>query len=103
MHTATAAHPSLPMPSMVEVTNLENGRSLRVRVNDRLPRRPGRVLDLSKSAAERLGFVRQGLARVRVRYIGPAGPAPTLMGALEVDSDSARLSWAEPTGTIAAP
>ena len=73
MGRATAAHPTLPLISLVEVTNLENGRTVRVRVNDRSPRHAGRVIDLSRAAAEQLGFVRQGLARVRLRYLGPAG------------------------------
>lgn len=68
----SAAHPTLPLPSIVEVTNLENGRSLRVRVNDRGPFVGGRVIDMSHAAARELGFDRQGLAKVRVRYVGPA-------------------------------
>jgi len=69
---ATAAHTTLPMPSIVEVTNLENGRTLRVRLNDRGPFQSGRLIDLSRGAAEQLGFVDKGTARVRVRYVGPA-------------------------------
>jgi rare lipoprotein A len=58
----------------VEVTNLDNGRRLQVRLNDRGPFVDGRLIDLSRGAAEQLGFDRQGLARVRVRYIGAAPP-----------------------------
>jgi rare lipoprotein A len=70
----TGAHRTLPLPSIVEVINLANGRSLRVRLNDRGPFVDGRLIDLSRGAAEQLGFGRQGLARVRVRYISPAPP-----------------------------
>ena len=62
----TAAHRTLPLPSMVRVTNLENGRSLRLRVNDRGPFSRGRIIDVSRRAAELLGFETQGTARVRV-------------------------------------
>lgn len=68
----SAAHKTLPLPSIVEVTNLENGRKIRVRVNDRGPFVDGRIIDLSKAAAAQLGMVGQGTAKVRVRYIGPA-------------------------------
>lgn len=65
----TAAHRTLPMPSLVQVTNLENGRSVRVRVNDRGPFAHGRIIDMSKRAAELLGFDRQGTAKVRVQIL----------------------------------
>lgn len=65
----TAAHPTLPMPSLVEVTNLENGRVLRVRINDRGPYKNGRIIDLSKRAAELLQVTRAGTAKVRVRVL----------------------------------
>ncbi len=71
---ATAAHTTLPIPSWLEVTNLDNGRSLRVRLNDRGPFVSSRILDVSRSAAEQLGFLQRGTARVRVRYLGPAEP-----------------------------
>jgi rare lipoprotein A len=69
---ATAAHKTLPIPSYLEVTNLSNGRRLRVRLNDRGPFVAGRLIDLSRAAAVQLGFYSQGTARVRVRYLGPA-------------------------------
>jgi rare lipoprotein A len=72
MNVASAAHTTLPLPSIVEVTNLENGRKLQVRVNDRGPFVGDRIIDLSREAARQLGYDRQGLARVRVRYVGPA-------------------------------
>jgi rare lipoprotein A len=72
MNAVSAAHATLPMPCLVEVTNLENGRSMVVRLNDRGPYHPGRIIDLSRAGAEQLGFALKGTARVRVRYIGPA-------------------------------
>lgn len=71
-HGISAAHPTLPLPSIVEVTNLENGRSLVVRVNDRGPFHNNRLIDLSEAAAHELGFHGQGLAEVRVRFINLA-------------------------------
>lgn len=71
-YAASAAHTTLPMPSIVEVTNLENGRSIRVRLNDRGPYKAGRLIDLSRGAAEELGYMDKGTAQVRVRYVGPA-------------------------------
>jgi rare lipoprotein A len=68
----TAAHKTLPMPVNVRVTNLENGKSLIVRVNDRGPYARGRIIDLSKRAAELLDVVQTGTARVRVTYISRA-------------------------------
>lgn len=62
----TAAHRTLQMPSLVRVTNLENGRSVVVRINDRGPFKRGRIIDVSKRAAELLGFIGNGTARVRV-------------------------------------
>jgi rare lipoprotein A len=72
MNQFSAAHTTLPLPSMVEVTNLDNGRKLTVRVNDRGPFVGRRVIDLSHAAARELGYDRQGTAHVRVRYVGPA-------------------------------
>src|SRR5690606_6879039 len=68
----TAAHPTLPIPSLVQVTNLENGREVIVRVNDRGPFVGERLIDLSRAAAQVLGFESAGHARVHVRYLGPA-------------------------------
>ncbi len=72
MNRLTAAHPTLPLPSIVRVTNLENGKSLNLRLNDRGPFAHGRVIDLSRAAAEELGYRHDGLARVRVEYLGEA-------------------------------
>ncbi|MDZ4740905.1 MAG: septal ring lytic transglycosylase RlpA family protein [Alphaproteobacteria bacterium] len=70
MNTLTAAHRTLPLPSVVRVTNLDNGRSLRLRVNDRGPYAHGRIIDVSSRASELLGFQNRGTARVRVQYEG---------------------------------
>lgn len=68
----TAAHPTLPIPSLVQVTNLENGREVIVRVNDRGPFVGDRLIDMSRGAATVLGFEQSGQTRVNVRYLGPA-------------------------------
>lgn len=72
MDALTAAHTTLPLPSLVEVTNLENGRKVIVRVNDRGPFVGDRIIDMSRAAARELGFESKGLAKVRVRYVGRA-------------------------------
>ncbi|MGI6244409.1 MAG: septal ring lytic transglycosylase RlpA family protein [Pseudochelatococcus sp.] len=71
-HSIAAAHPTLPLPSYVRVTNLSNNRSMVVRVNDRGPFHGNRLIDLSKTAAEALDFHRQGTAKVKVEYVGRA-------------------------------
>lgn len=68
----TAAHPTLPLPSYVRVTNVDNGRSLIVRVNDRGPYVSGRIIDLSYRAASMLGYVNKGSTNVTVEYVGQA-------------------------------
>jgi rare lipoprotein A len=72
MNSISAAHPTLPIPSYARVTNLRNGHSLIVRVNDRGPYHRGRVIDVSARAAQLLGFQHAGTARVRVEYVGRA-------------------------------
>ena len=72
MHSISAAHTTLPLPSYVRVTNLNNGRSIVVRVNDRGPYHRDRVIDLSIGTAKALDFYRRGIARVRVEYVGRA-------------------------------
>lgn len=72
----TAAHPTLPIPSLVRVTNLENGRSVIVRLNDRGPFVDDRIIDMSKAAAQALEMTGKGTAKVRVQYVGPAPAAP---------------------------
>ncbi len=68
----TAAHPTLPLPSLVQVVNLKNGQEVVLRVNDRGPFIEGRMIDVSRRAAEILGFEAAGQTQVRVRYLGPA-------------------------------
>ena len=70
----TAAHKTLPMPSWVEVENLDNGRRLVVRINDRGPFVAGRIIDLSRRSAQLLGVDTAGLARVQVRRVFPDAP-----------------------------
>lgn len=65
----TAAHPTLPLPSMVRVTNLDNGRSLVLKLNDRGPFMNGRIIDVSRKAAKLLGFFKAGMAKVRVEIL----------------------------------
>lgn len=65
----TAAHKTLPFNTRVRVTNLTNGRTVVVRINDRGPFKPGRVIDLSRAAAERIGLVRAGIAPVRLELL----------------------------------
>src|SRR6476646_4658729 len=72
MHTISAAHTTLPLPCYVRVTNLDNGRSIIVRVNDRGPYHRNRVIDLSIGTAKALDFYSRGLAHVRVEYVGRA-------------------------------
>lgn len=69
MYDMTAAHRTLPMPCIVKVTNLDNGRSLKLRVNDRGPFAKERIIDVSKAAAKKLGFQRQGTTEVKVEYL----------------------------------
>jgi rare lipoprotein A len=72
MTALTAAHPTLPIPSYARVTNIRNGKSLIVRVNDRGPYHGNRLIDVSNKAAELLEFKANGVARVRVEYVGRA-------------------------------
>ncbi|VUF15833.1 septal ring lytic transglycosylase RlpA family protein [Methylobacterium dankookense] len=94
-HSIAAAHPTLPLPSYARVTNLENGYSMVVRVNDRGPYHAGRVMDISEEAARALDFHRKGTARVRVAYIGKASVAGSddrkLMATLRTDGQPAGL------------
>lgn len=71
MNLLTAAHRTLPLPTYVRVTNLENEKSVVLRVNDRGPFIDGRIIDVSYGAAQLLGFVRQGLVRVRLDAAAP--------------------------------
>ena len=87
MNALTAAHRTLPLGTMVRVTNTRNGKSVNVRVNDRGPFHGNRVLDLSRAAASQLGFIHSGTAPVRIEIVGrgtkaaPATTAPALIAA----------------------
>jgi rare lipoprotein A len=76
MYDMTAAHLKLPMGSYVKVTNLRNGRAVVVRVNDRGPIVPGRIIDLSFGAAQALQFKARGLQRVRLDLVNPRDQKP---------------------------
>jgi len=86
----TGAHKTLPLPSIVEVTNLDNGRRIRVRLNDRGPFAGGRIIDLTPAAAKELDFYGKGMAHVRVRYVGPA-PLTMARGAVRQTRVQARI------------
>ena len=75
MNAMTAAHRTLPIPSYARVTNTANGKSVIVRVNDRGPFHGSRVMDLSKAAAQQLGFIKQGTAQVKIEQIVPGQSA----------------------------
>ncbi|MEE4660523.1 MAG: septal ring lytic transglycosylase RlpA family protein [Halieaceae bacterium] len=89
-YRASAAHRSLPLPAYVRVTNLENQRSMIVRVNDRGPFHPDRIIDLSYAAAVKLGFADQGTARVEVEAIDVAGSRDLRPGAQLASAADAR-------------
>lgn len=93
MNDLTAAHKTLPMPSMVRITNLENGRSLKLRVNDRGPFVDGRIIDVSRRASQLLGFHHQGTAQVKVEILADesrvlAGLAPDQSRGVAAAGDS---------------
>ena len=73
----TAAHPSLPLNSKAKVTNLDNGRSVEVTINDRGPGAPGRDIDVSQKAAQKLGMKKEGLAPVVIEPVGKDGETPS--------------------------
>ncbi|ORM79047.1 rare lipoprotein A, partial [Pantoea deleyi] len=89
----TAAHPTLPLPSYVRVTNMANGRQIVVRVNDRGPYTPGRIIDLSRAAGDRLNISNN--SRVRVDYISVA-PDGTLSGPGTIGTVVAKQSYSLP-------
>jgi rare lipoprotein A len=76
MYDLTAAHPTLPLGSWVRVTNLGNGRRILVRINDRGPIIPGRIIDLSYSAAQALAFREKGLQQVRLDLVSSREAQP---------------------------
>ena len=97
----TAAHPTLPIPSLVRVTNLENGKTVVVRLNDRGPFVDDRLIDLSKAAGAALDLHGKGTAKVRVQYVGPA---PAEANATPLQPVSQKLAVrAEPIAAVIAP
>lgn len=96
-----AAHTTMPLPSYARVTNLENGHSIIVRVNDRGPFHANRIIDVSQQTAEALGFARNGTAKVRVDYVGRASTSGSddriLMASLRTDGQPATLPGAAST------
>lgn len=93
MNGISAAHKTLPFDTVVEVKNLDNGKTLRVRINDRGPFVRGRIIDLSFTAAKKIDIVGPGTARVRIRVVGAAevkGRYFTLQVAAYADESSAR-------------
>ncbi|HXQ64551.1 MAG TPA: septal ring lytic transglycosylase RlpA family protein, partial [Steroidobacteraceae bacterium] len=100
MYTMTAAHRTLQLPAYARVTNLSNGRSVVVRINDRGPFKANRIIDLSYAAALRLDIVRDGTSLVEVQALEPEGAAPpppraaelyAQAGAFAVEANAARL------------
>ena len=104
MNALTAAHRTLPLPSFVQVTNLENGRSLTLRVNDRGPFAHGRIIDVSRRAAQLLGFQLKGTARVRVSILAreSRAEAARLRGTQLVASDTPIIISSLPTENVTA-
>ena len=99
-NSLTAAHRTLPMPVNVRVTNLDNGRSIVVRVNDRGPYAKGRIIDLSEAAARELDVIRSGTARVRVTYVGRADTAAGTPPPPETPPEIVAAVPAAPTTTV---
>jgi rare lipoprotein A len=95
MNSVTAAHPTMPLPSYARVTNVRNGRSIIVRVNDRGPYHSGRVMDVSSKVAEALAFKSLGTAQIKVEYVGKAGLQGSddnkLLASLRTDGRPAQL------------
>lgn len=97
MYAMSAAHPTLPLPSYARVTNLANGRSVVVRVNDRGPFHPGRIIDLSYAAANRIGIAQNGSGEVEVESVFASGAPPTPVQPLQT------VAAGEPTGETPIP
>ena len=102
MASLTAAHPTMPLPSYARVTNLSNGYSVIVRVNDRGPYHGGRVMDVSSRTADVLGFKGEGTAKIKVEYVGQApmegSDDSALLASLRTDGSPAKLNgYSAPT------
>ena len=100
MHDISAAHPTMPIPSYARVTNVANGNSIVVRVNDRGPYHGSRVIDVSRRAAELLAFKQAGTGRVKVDYLGPAQQTGSdeamLLATLRTDGSAAPSPMGDP-------
>jgi rare lipoprotein A len=93
MYAMTAAHKTLPLPCYARVTNMANGRSAVVRINDRGPFHGSRIIDLSYSAARKLGVVAKGTAMVEVRAIDPRQPKADLQNSFLASGDGSSEAW----------
>jgi rare lipoprotein A len=115
MNALTAAHRTLPLPSMVRVTNLENGRQIALRVNDRGPYANNRIIDVSRRAAQLLGFEQQGTAQVRVEIMEeesrqlaalygaqPQPASPAIAASSDAADSTQQVAAAAPAGTLTA-
>ena len=98
MNDLTAAHKTLPMPVYVRVTNLENGRALVLRVNDRGPFVNGRIIDISRRGAQLLGFDRQGTAKVRVEVVAPPRDQNRVLARSKITDEERQAVKAVPQG-----
>jgi rare lipoprotein A len=108
MYAMTAAHKTLPLPAYVRVTNLQNGRSVVVRVNDRGPFVGNRIIDLSYTAAAKLDMLRNGTAMVDVRSIDPGAPPPVTVptgqaGPASAASNQSAAAAVNPSAAAAGP
>ena len=106
MRSLSAAHPTMPLPSYARVTNLGNGYSMIVRVNDRGPYAPGRIIDVSSRVADMLDIKSTGTAKVKVEYAGPAPLAgtddDTLVASLRTDGKPATIEGGPASPTLVA-
>ncbi|EAU56203.1 septal ring lytic transglycosylase RlpA family protein [Mariprofundus ferrooxydans] len=105
MHALSAAHKTLPLPTLVRVTNLDNGRAVIVRVNDRGPFVKERLIDLSYAAAKELGYANQGTAHVRVQTLDevPANTTPTVAEAIRAPVQTSMVNVKPPYAPAATP
>jgi rare lipoprotein A len=96
----TAAHRTLPMSSWVEVTTLDTGKTVRVRINDRGPYHGNRIIDLSKAAARKLGMLGHGARLVRVRHVGSSDSSDEPVRGRDLDELRKRNGWMPPKSTV---
>jgi len=101
LNALSAAHRTLPMPSIVQVTNLDNGRTLKLRVNDRGPYARGRIIDVSRRAAQLLGFESPGIAKVRVQILAPESIQAKLLAQRASGQQAVAAATAVPLAPVA--